>query len=58
MLYMVVLQAVLLFGLYLWFISAEIDRTVKDIHTDFMWKITGNQARRKPDRTWMTLAEG
>ena len=52
MLYREVVQAVLLFGLYYWVLSVEMERKVEGAHTGFMIQITEKQAQRKVDRTW------
>ena len=49
-----VAQAVLLFGLETWVISAAMERMVERTHTGFLSRIIGNQARRKADGTWVT----
>ena len=51
MFYRVVIQAVLLFGDETWVLSAAMERKVEGTHTGFLWKITGKQAQRLPDRT-------
>ena len=58
MFYRLVVQAVPLFGSDSWVVLAAMERTVKCAPTGLLIQITGKQARRDPDETWVTLAVG
>ena len=58
-LYGAVVQAVLLHGSETWVLSAEMERKMEGIHTEFLRRITGKRARQLRDGTWdMPGAEG
>ena len=54
MIYRAVTQAVLLFRSYNWFLSEGMESVVEWIHIGFLIDITGQQAWRKVDKTWVT----
>ena len=53
MLYRVVVQAVLLFGLDYWVLLSTMEEMVEGSHTGFLHQITGNRAWRNTGRTWV-----
>ena len=52
--YRAVVQAIILYGLETWVLSAEMERKVEGIHTEFLWQITGKRVRRLRDGEWET----
>ena len=58
MFYRVLVHVVLLFGSDSWVLPAVMEKTVERAHTVFMCQIMGKQARKNPDRIWVTLDAG
>ena len=56
--YREVVQAVLLLGLESWVLLAEMEKTVEGLHTGFLKKIMGEQARRNSEGMWLTPEKG
>ena len=55
--YRELIQAVLLFGVYLWALSDVIMRIVESNHVGFLLQIMGNRERRKSDGSRETPAD-
>ena len=52
--YMAVLQAIILYGLYMWVLAASMVNRVEGTHTEFLRMIMGKRVRRLGDGTWET----
>ena len=52
MFYIVVVQAVLLYGSETWILTPHIERTIGGFHHRVVWRLEGRMPQRNLDRTW------
>ena len=50
--YRAVVQAVLLFGLETWILSAAMEKRIAGVRVGFLQQVTGKRANRRMDETW------
>ena len=50
--YREVVQVVLLFGAYIWVLSAAMEKQLAGVHTFFLRQVTGKRPKRQHNGTW------
>ena len=55
--YRAVVQAIILYGLETWVLSASMEKRIEGTHTEFLRMITGKRSNNLGDRIWETPGE-